>query len=750
MQIPVSIIRSTMKRRGVAAYSARSKELRDVVWHENDVKNGGSCAAAASPLPLLSGDEIRPSDHRVAAVDEARRFAEHVFAPSMSTRSKTGHQPPKLGIDALVEKGMALHRAGDLERAEQCYRDVLRRNPAHATAWYLRSVIAMGEKQFARAAELLEQAARHAPSSAVILCNLGEAYRRLERNEDAAMVLRRAVEAQPDLAEAHFNLGIVERAAGRVRDAIDCFERALSLKPDIARLGLEIVSSWAELEREDLAVQAYERMRGVITDSAPLRAALADIYARNLMLDEAIGHFEAALVLEPNDIDAHAGRAIALADRGEVTAAVALSKSLVELHPDSAMAHGNLLFLMMFDASVDALAIREQAGAFQQRHAAKLVRRERHANSAEPGRRLRIGYVSPDFRQHSVASFLLPILRHHDREQFEVFAYSNVQNPDSLTDVFRGTVDGFRDVSRLDDETVAAMIERDGIDVLVDLAMHSAHNRLLVFARKPAPVQICHLAYIGTTGLVAMDYRITEPRLDPPEQGDDVYSERSLFLPECWFCYDPLVERPVGSSPAAQNGHVTFGSTNAFRKVSDGALTLWGRVLRALPGSRMIIHAPGGMARSRALSLLADSGVSSDRIEFIGRMTREQYFAIYDRIDVCLDTIPYNGGTTTLDAFWMGVPTLTRLGDTAVGRAGHAIVHHLGLSELSSRTDEEYVANAVRVAQDVTALATLREQLRLRLEQSVLMDAPRFTRNLERLLRDAWGEWCHRGTTGAR
>jgi predicted O-linked N-acetylglucosamine transferase (SPINDLY family) len=674
----------------------------------------------------------------------------HALAPSMSTRSKAGQRSSKPGVEALVEKGLALHRAGDMQGAERCYRDVLRRNPAHATAWYLRSVIAMGEKQHARAAELLEQAARHAPGNAIILSNLGEAYRRLERREDAANVLRRAVEVQPDLAEAHFNLGMVERARGRLRDAIDCFERALALRPALPGLGHQIVSSWSELEREDLAVQAYERMRGVVTEGVPLHLAMADIYARNLMLDEAIAHYEAAVALEPDDVDAHLGRAIVLADRGEASAAVALTKRIVELHPDSAMAHGNLLFLMMFDANVDALAIRTQADCFQARHAAKVVQREGHTNSPEPNRRLRIGYVSPDFRQHSVASFLLPILRHHDRRQFEVFAYSNVQHPDALTETFRGTVDGFRDVSRLDDQAAAAMIEDDGIDVLVDLAMHSAGNRLLVFARKPAPVQICHLAYVGTTGLGAMDYRITEPRLDPPEQDGKIYSEQSLFLPECWFCYDPLFERPVGPSPAAQNGHVTFGSTNVFRKVGDDTLALWAQVLRALPGSRMIIHAPGGVARSRATSSFAERGVSSDRIEFIGRMTREQYFTAYDRIDVCLDTLPYNGGTTTLDAYWMGVPVVTKVGELAFRRAGHAISHHLGLPELSCRSDEEYVASAVRLAQDVTALSTLRAELRPRLSQSVLMDAPRFTRNLEQLLRHAWGEWCRRATPAAR
>jgi predicted O-linked N-acetylglucosamine transferase (SPINDLY family) len=325
-----------------------------------------------------------------------------------------------------------------------------------------------------------------------------------------------------------------------------------------------------------------------------------------------------------------------------------------------------------------------------------------------------------------------------------------VQHPDSLTETFRGAVDGFRDVSRLDDAAAAAMIERDGIDVLVDVAMHSAGNRLMVFARKPAPVQICHLSYVGTTGLAAMDYRITEPRLDPPGQSADMYSERSLFLPECWFCYDPLFEKNVGPSPAARNRYVTFGSTNAFRKVGDDTLALWAQVLRALPDSRMIIHAPGGVARSRTTSSFAERGVSSERIEFMGRMTREQYFDAYDRIDVCLDTLPYNGGTTSLDAYWMGVPVVTKVGRLAFGRAGHAISHHLGFPELSCRTDEDYVASAVRLAQDVTALSTLRTELRTRLSQSVLMDAQRFTRNLERLLRDAWGEWCRRATPEAR
>jgi len=362
----------------------------------------------------------------------------------------------------------------------------------------------------------------------------------------------------------------------------------------------------------------------------------------------------------------------------------------------------------------------------------------------EPNRRLRVGYVSADFRWHCQRFFVVPLFTHHDRGQIEIFCYSNVRDPDAMTDRIRGLAGHWRDIVGLDDASAAQTIRKDRIDILVDLTMHMDGNRLPLFARKPAPVQVCWLAYPGTTGMTAMDYRVTDRFLDPPERStEEAYSERSIRLPDTFWCYDPLTEEPeVGPLPAKASGHVVFGSLNNFCKVNDALLDLWARVLRETAGSRLVLMAPPGDARRRVLGTFAKHGVESGRIDLAGKMPHAEYLGLYRRIDICLDPVPYNGHTTSLDAFWMGVPVVTRVGDTVVGRAGLCQAMNLGLPELVATTSDEYVAIAVALAGDLERLERLRASLRSRMRSSPLMDGARFARNLERAYREIWQRWC--------
>jgi predicted O-linked N-acetylglucosamine transferase (SPINDLY family) len=398
----------------------------------------------------------------------------------------------------------------------------------------------------------------------------------------------------------------------------------------------------------------------------------------------------------------------------------------------------------MFSSGYDARTLCEEHRRWDRNHAAPLARFiGPHLNDRSPDRRLRVGYVSPDFRHHPVGRFLLPLLESHDRRSFEIFGYASVDVPDTMTDRCRAHTDVWRNMLGSSDEQVARTIRQDRIDILVDLSVHMAKNRLLVFARKPAPVQVTYLAYCGTTGLSTIDYRLTDPYLDPPGQDEQIYTEQSVRLPETYWCYQPAIETPpVNALPALDVGHVSFGSLNNFCKVTPATLAAWGRLLQAVPQSRLLLHARSGSHRDRVRKFLAEQGVSPERLEFIDFQPMAEYFAAYQQIDVALDPFPYGGGTTTCDALWTGVPVVSLAGETAVGRGGLSILSNIGLPGLAARDPDEYVRIAAELALDLPRLTELRATLRQRMQSSPLMDAARFARGVEAAYREMWRRWC--------
>ena len=390
-------------------------------------------------------------------------------------------------------------------------------------------------------------------------------------------------------------------------------------------------------------------------------------------------------------------------DQAKMEETLACFRRALELKPDYAEAHSNLVYTLIFCPGYDAQALCEEHRRWDQQHAAPLAKFiQPHANDRSPDRRLKVGYVSPDFRSHSEGFFTVPLFSAHDHENFEIVCYADVLRPDDITERLRSYADTWRNITGLDHEQVVERIRRDGIDILVDLTMHMARNRLLVFARKPAPVQACWLAYPGTTGVSTIDYRITDPYLDPPGLYDDCYSEESIRLPDTFWCYDPLDSEPaVNALPAAEKGYISFGCLNNFCKVNPVVLKIWAQVLNAVARSRLTILAGEGTHRQHALDLLAEEGVVGDRVTFAAHQPRQQYLRYYHGIDIGLDTIPYNGHTTSLDSYWMGVPVVTLVGETVVGRAGLSQLTNLGLPELIASNPEQYVRIAAELAQDL-------------------------------------------------
>ncbi len=665
---------------------------------------------------------------------------------------------------SLFELAVQSHRAGQVDRAAQLYHRVLEQTPGHSDALYLLSVLARQSGRLDEAAVLLERAVRTAPNDALYIASLGDVYRGLGRGSEAVAVLLMAVARKPDFAEAVFNLAVTFEELGDLDAAIVCYERARELKPSLSQAANRLLSVTRRPEpslsaADGLAALAETlRLGGRTGDAAAwyraalqlnsrlphAQTALGAILADSGRFDEAIEHFRRALEIDGSFHVARSYLATALGDTGLLEESQALYREAVARCPEDSGAHSALLFSMPFWPNVTPSEMLAEARAWNDRHARPLASQApAHESERSPERRLRIGYVSPDFRTHVQSLFTVPLLQNHAHGQFEIFCYSGVTKPDTLTERLRGYVDVFREVAALDDAALADVIRRDRIDILVDLTMHMTDRRILAFARRPAPVQVCWLAYPGTTGLETMDYRLSDPFLDPPDADTSVYSEETVRLPDSFWCYDPLTDEPsVSSLPALTEGRITFGCLNHFRKVNVEVLRVWAKVLAAVPTSRLLLMAPQGSARERVRSVFEDGGVNVERIEFVDRCGRLDYLRRYRAIDICLDTFPSNGHTTSLDALWMGVPTVTLAGDTVVGRAGVCQAVNLGLPELIANAKEEYVQVASSLAANLERLSELRRTLRGRMKQSPLMDGPRFAQHVEAVYRDIWRRYC--------
>lgn len=672
---------------------------------------------------------------------------------------------------SLFETAVHLHQAGELGRAERLYRRVLEQTPQHADALFMLSALAVQSGRREQAAALLERAIRVDPSNALYFSRLGEVYRSLGRRREAIPMLLMAIARKPDFSEAALNLALTFDEQGESAAAAACHERARALDPTLAAATGNPTTNGAPQPPPASASEAGMtpaqligalaetlRLGGHASDAgswyrvalqldprmAHAHTALGAIHADAGRFDEAIEDFRRALSIDENFHAARGLLATALDETGRIEEAQRAYRQAVARCPEDPVAHSVLLFNMPFWPDVSASDILSEARTWNARHAHALcVQTQPFDNDRSAERRLRVGYVSADFQTHVQSLFTIPLLQHHDRGQVEVFCYSSADKSTRETARIRGYADEWRDVAALDDAALAALIRRDRIDILVDLTMHMVGRRLLAFARRPAPVQLCWLAYPGTTGLETMDYRLSDPYLDPADEGGELYSEKTLRLPDTFWCYDPLSDGPeVNALPALASGRVTFGCLNHFRKVNDRVLQLWATVLRAVPGSRLLLLAPAMSARAHVCEVFEGAGVTRARLEFVERSGRHEYLNRYREIDVCLDTFPYNGHTTSLDALWMGVPTVTLVGATVVGRAGLCQAMNVGLPELIAKTSEEYVGIARSLAENLDHLAELRGTLRERMKRSPLMDGPRFARNLELLFRDVWRRFC--------
>ncbi len=495
---------------------------------------------------------------------------------------------------------------------------------------------------------------------------------------------------------------------------------------------------------------ACECFKRAITLDAGFLAArfnLGNLYFGSNRIDDAAAQYEAILALDPDNPDALNNLGMILLQSGRASEAVTMMRRALKRRPDFEAAGNNLLFALTLapEPTRDEL-LQEHLHYARRMHVVEFAAIA-HSNQPDPQRRLRIGYVSADFKNHPVAWFMAGIVARHDARCCEVFCYSNWYKADAVTDAIKQHAHVWRQIDALNDADVAQLVRSDGIDILVDLSGHSSGGRLGVFALKPAPVQMTYIGYANTTGLSTIDYRITDSYGDPEETSDAYYVEKLIRMPACMWCYTPHENMPeVGAAPANISGHITFGSFNNASKINDDLAALWARVMSAVPNSRLIIAClPDGRTRARLRAIFAAHGIAESRLELMGRLSMPDFWSVHRRVDIALDSFPCNGGTTTCDTLWMGVPVVTRRGERFASRAGYSILANIGLNDLVARNDDEYVAIARALALDRARLDGLRAGLRPRLATSPLLDVARFTGHLEAAYRQAWATWCAGG-----
>jgi predicted O-linked N-acetylglucosamine transferase (SPINDLY family) len=755
-------------------------------------------AAFRRALALQPGFAIAHNNLGVALAN-AGRFDEAIVAYQRCLELLPEFAPAHNNL------GNALKALGRPVDALARYRQALALAPDFAEAHNSYGIACLEEGRVEEAIRAYRQALDRQPHLAEAHNNLGLALRQLGQNRDATAAFRRALELKPTFAEAHNNLGLALAEAGLPEEALAAFREAIRCRPTYAEAHNNLGAALRQWGQTDEAFSALDRAVALRPDYAEAwnnlgvvlhgrmefgKAAAAFQRAIDLQpthveawsnlgvarkeqgrLDEAMDSFRRALALQPDAADALNNLASLLKDRGEITAAVDTFRRSLAANPRQPLVHSNLIYTLHFDPHCDDASMAAEQKRWNRQFADPFKAGcAPYPNVRDPNRRLRIGYVSPDLRNHVIGRNLLPLFQHHDRENFEIVCYAGVEHPDDFTALLRRETQGWHGTLGRSDEAVAAMVRQHEVDILVDLTQHLSANRLPIFARRPAPVQVSFAGYPESAGLEAIEYRMSDKGLEKdfrllPHCGTDCQfgeisprpeaTEPTAWLPyldqghervyllDSFWCYDPCgLDVAVNELPAEGSGHITFGSLNHFGKVNEPLLALWARVLHEVKDARLIVLAGLGSHRQRTLNFLEQAGVAPGRVEFATPCPRAEYLALNHRLDIVLDSFPYNGHTTSLDALWMGVPVVTLAGSRAVSRAGLSQLSNLGLPELVAHSEEEYIAIATRLAADWPRLTELRRTLRTRMEGSVLMDAPHFARQIETAFRTMWRAWC--------
>lgn len=595
---------------------------------------------------------------------------------------------PVLNVNQQFQMAVQAFQRGRLAEAEIVAKSAAKQAPKNADVQHLLAAIYQSGQRWGEAQVAIDQALKLEPRNAKMLFTAAGIAAAAGQMDQAAAHYRAAVKVQPDLVEAWFNLGNTLRDGGRLSEALEAYQAAIKGRPHFVEALCNAGDVLRQMSRYSEAVALYRQALAIQPGNGAIHSKLGLGLQRLSLLDEALAAFQRASELSPQDAQAFSNWLLAS-----------------QYHPDLSRAE---------------LLARHRAFA-ERFEVPQADRRFSHeAWSWQPPRRLRIGYVSPDLRKHSVAQFAEPVICHHDVARFEVHAYYSNAHRDEVTERIRSRIEHWHDVGHLSDDALAQQIHADGIDILVGLSGHTAGNRLVMFARKPAPIQVTWLGYPGTTGLTAMDYRLTDACLDPVGASEADYTESLVRLPTYSYFTPPQGAPDVGELPALTSGRVTFACLNNTSKINARVLQVWAQVLKAVPDSRLIIGNANEAAWSDwVLTQLRSHGIEAERVVMRPRLGLAEYLALHQEIDLALDPFPWNGGTTTMLGLWMGVPVITFAGERPASRLGLSSLHYAGLAEMAAESIDGYVRQAIDWASDLPRLSALRQSLRARMQAAV-------------------------------
>jgi len=656
--------------------------------------------------------------------------------------------------DAAFNLGVALRQLGKNEEAIGAYAQVLRIKPDYPDAHFNlgNALMATGKTgeaiiAYAHALQIKPNHASASTNLAVAYSHLGVALLDQQKYDAAAAAFAESLALNPDAAEVHYNLGNVRKLQGKLDGAAASYRRALAINPNFSEAQSNLGNTLAELGRFDEAIVAHKKAIALRGDSAEVHYNLGNVLKDQGHLAAAVDAYHQALRLNPSHVGANANVGIVLMSQGRLDEAIDAYTKAIALKPDDDATYSNLLFCRNYDGSLTPPQLLAAHREWDARYGNHALRAGGFTNDRNTERRLKIAYVSPDFRTHSVAYFLAPLFEAHDHTAVEVFCYSDVTRPDSLTDHFRGLANHWLAADGMPHDALADRIRADNIDILVDLAGHTSHNRLAVFARKPAPVQVTYLGYSNTTGLRAIDYRLVDDVTDPPGASDAYAAETLLRLPGGFLCYGGQQDAPQPvAPPCLKTSAITFGSFNNPAKVSAATFDVWAQLLTRLPNARLLLKGkPFADETTCAMFLarLAERAIGQERVQLVGWVPSvSAHLALYEHIDIALDPFPYNGTTTTCEALWMGVPVVTLKGDRHSARVGASLLTQAGMTDWIAESVDDYIEIALRLAADPAKLHELRRGLRQRLATSALCNGKTFARKLENAYRSIWRAWC--------
>ena len=641
-----------------------------------------------------------------------------------------------------------------LDEALYYYKEALQLNANLTDAYFNIGAILYSKNLYDDAISYYKKALKLEPNSTDINNNLGSALKAKGKLNEAILHFQRALDLDPHYDSGYNNLGLAFKDKGQLNEAIHYFEKALQINPhfmnarnNLAIANLNVGIAFHDKGNPDKAIPYYQKALENNPHFSEAYYSLGNYYRDKGFLSEAITHYRKCLDLNPDYVEAYNNLGIIYRDLGQLNEAEETFRNAIRVNPYS-YAFSNLLFTMLSNPRHDLKTIYLEHLNFSRQCAEHFAPADAfYANIRDPDRRLKIGYVSPDFRRHSVAYFFEPVLREHSSESCEIFCYSMVSVPDEFTRRMQQRADHWCNLIGMSDEKAAELIRKDEIDILIDLAGHTAHNRMLLFARKPAPIQVSWIGYPATTGLSTIDYKIVDNFTDPPGTTEQFYSEKLLRLPNSFICYLPDENSPqVGPSPVSTAGHITFGSFNIFAKVTSEVCAVWAKILDRLPDSRLILKDRNFQDKTTcayAINMLRQRGIPVKRVLLQPWDSPPKHLNAYNMVDIGLDTFPFNGLTTTCEAMWMGVPVITLAGGAYAARAGVSLLSSIGLPELIAKTKDEYIAIAVNLASDIDKLQLLRKSLREKMERSPLTNAKLFTAHLENCYRTIWQDWCN-------